>query len=852
MQKRNAETLCKLKEWQVNTMNLKKLTAAVITAAITVIPIPAEGLSTQYLSNVYAKEVSAEAALPDWIPTDFESALEFRNTYGATHVEDGIVCIVFREHTEKEPDESSPRYVIKTTDGVMKELSRSTYDTENYPYCYEVVVYSQTQETGDFEVALVDTWVKSSGLDLGYSHAVAYYTFSVVKDEYVTETDIYSWLPDCAEEYKYYSGINGNISTHDNYIVFCLDHNAGTPYTWQERSHEYAEYAKLRCISECTEETSIPLDGGAMHDIYVYQAVKDGRVRIDMDFGDLYSGEAPTKTLTADCVIINGAETVLLPDSAKIAITDYNTGKPIEMNKVNFYRDLTATTADGQTAMTTIIASMYSNPGIVRGISKYIKENDFGFNFTLPKGYKYATDENGQLLSDAVAVKKLENGSADVVIKLKKTSARTIPAEKSAELTDLKKGETRITVKDADTGKLIPDSVLGETPLLFAPYICSRGARTILTYTVDSNNKIFDDDLAEYFRTADEFSFWDTDLLTEPEVTLYDNGSMEAVFSIKTSSLAQTDLFPREVRVTLLNCDTGELIPDEDLENAPFEFRPLTSDATNSTYYSLKHNPSKYQHSVLSSACISGKLKGFWNNRGDDQPEIKLYDNGSADIVFSVRLSAGGDVNGDGSFNIADVVVFQKWLLNPKDNPLRNFRAADLCTDDRLDVFDLCLMKKKLMESIKNAPEVFHEFEAQYIRTDGYVEGAEYPQTKFIKSRSEIESYIEANKDIYDLSSRKSDSAPDAAGFADAVEKYTDQWFESHKLLIVLVEDGSGSTRFNVSQVSDRCVQLYRISDMIGTCDMAEWHILIELDKDAVITNEENYKAEFVKMAVIG
>ena len=55
------------------------------------------------------------------------------------------------------------------------------------------------------------------------------------------------------------------------------------------------------------------------------------------------------------------------------------------------------------------------------------------------------------------------------------------------------------------------------------------------------------------------------------------------------------------------------------------------------------------------------------------------------------------DVNMDGSFNVADVVLLQKWLLAVPDTHLPNWKAADLCEDDKLNVFDLCLMKRALL-----------------------------------------------------------------------------------------------------------------------------------------------------------
>jgi len=56
-----------------------------------------------------------------------------------------------------------------------------------------------------------------------------------------------------------------------------------------------------------------------------------------------------------------------------------------------------------------------------------------------------------------------------------------------------------------------------------------------------------------------------------------------------------------------------------------------------------------------------------------------------------------GDVNADGILDIADVVLLQKWLLAVPDTHLSQWRAADLCNDERLDVFDLCLMKRELL-----------------------------------------------------------------------------------------------------------------------------------------------------------
>lgn len=56
-----------------------------------------------------------------------------------------------------------------------------------------------------------------------------------------------------------------------------------------------------------------------------------------------------------------------------------------------------------------------------------------------------------------------------------------------------------------------------------------------------------------------------------------------------------------------------------------------------------------------------------------------------------------GDVNADGTFNVADVVLLQKWLIAVPDTELTDWKAADLYEDDRLDVFDLCMIKQILI-----------------------------------------------------------------------------------------------------------------------------------------------------------
>lgn len=56
-----------------------------------------------------------------------------------------------------------------------------------------------------------------------------------------------------------------------------------------------------------------------------------------------------------------------------------------------------------------------------------------------------------------------------------------------------------------------------------------------------------------------------------------------------------------------------------------------------------------------------------------------------------------GDVNADGSFNVADLVMMQKFLLGAGE--LTDYAAGDLCEDEYIDVFDMIMMRKLIVSS---------------------------------------------------------------------------------------------------------------------------------------------------------
>ena len=69
-------------------------------------------------------------------------------------------------------------------------------------------------------------------------------------------------------------------------------------------------------------------------------------------------------------------------------------------------------------------------------------------------------------------------------------------------------------------------------------------------------------------------------------------------------------------------------------------------------------------------------------------------------IVMAVPQSAQilHDLNADGSFDVLDVVLLQKWILNIPGTTLPNPDAGDLDGDGQIDIFDLGMMKRELLQ----------------------------------------------------------------------------------------------------------------------------------------------------------
>ncbi len=145
------------------------------------------------------------------------------------------------------------------------------------------------------------------------------------------------------------------------------------------------------------------------------------------------------------------------------------------------------------------------------------------------------------------------------------------------------------------------------------------------------------------------------------------------------------------------------------------------------------------------------------------------------------------------------------------------------------------LAKTDQSEVLPKEREEIENFAVQYIRTNGYVEGASFPKTVVIGSVAELEAYYEANKEIYSLTE---------SSFYSAMAAYDEAFFENNALIFVLLEEPSGSIKHRVAGLwvtdDELEIEIERTVPQMGTADMAEWHIVIEMAAKNIAEKESS------------
>lgn len=139
-----------------------------------------------------------------------------------------------------------------------------------------------------------------------------------------------------------------------------------------------------------------------------------------------------------------------------------------------------------------------------------------------------------------------------------------------------------------------------------------------------------------------------------------------------------------------------------------------------------------------------------------------------------------------------------------------------------------------------------HDFNAQYIRTNGGIPEVEFPIVRIIRSLDDLDTYIQENKGYFDFERKETVTSSSIVSFPAACDKYyvNPSFFRDNMLVFVVLEEGSSSTRHTVSDVGMLDEELYIFINSqvpeVGTCDMAQWHVMIELNNSIEIADETN------------
>jgi hypothetical protein len=136
-----------------------------------------------------------------------------------------------------------------------------------------------------------------------------------------------------------------------------------------------------------------------------------------------------------------------------------------------------------------------------------------------------------------------------------------------------------------------------------------------------------------------------------------------------------------------------------------------TSFITNDMLVSQSYDDNKAISYCLITANSPGTVHISGTEHSSTLHEITVYfnltvdENGNFSSDYYTGAPLAGDANDDGVFNVSDVVLFQKWLVAAPDIKLPNWKSADFCEDGTLDVFDLYLMKRALIEETESSDE---------------------------------------------------------------------------------------------------------------------------------------------------
>lgn len=96
------------------------------------------------------------------------------------------------------------------------------------------------------------------------------------------------------------------------------------------------------------------------------------------------------------------------------------------------------------------------------------------------------------------------------------------------------------------------------------------------------------------------------------------------------------------------------------------------------------------------------ELQQWWDaseKKENGEDDVISVEYTQVQVVYEYKKdidSVRGDVNADGTFSIADIIMLQKWLVGSGN--ITDMKAGDLYEDGKINIFDLSMMKQELIE----------------------------------------------------------------------------------------------------------------------------------------------------------
>lgn len=259
-------------------------------------------------------------------------------------------------------------------------------------------------------------------------------------------------------------------------------------------------------------------------------------------------------------------------------------------------------------------------------------------------------------------------------------------------------------IKRCDMYHSFPDLAPAEAATKYMYWFDEKGNERI-TFNIEST-------LIYYTKIADNGIILGEQGLYPEKTIFYEYEPYIDHYYVQYNQIPPEGYGTAEMRI--IDRDTGELVSGE-TKDFQLIAKPLDESSTEEPKIIETWNPSESNPHTISELSreyqyeiqyLGAKEGEYWYEI-DESSQTSFNFTSKDEYSFNIYMKKHyfgepvlipeGDVNDDGVFNITDVVTFQKWLYGSTDTKLNVWLVADFCEDGVLNVFDLALMKKELL-----------------------------------------------------------------------------------------------------------------------------------------------------------